>query len=183
MSFFDSLISNYVEAIILTTYPDDINKIIKDLWYLNDLLFELQSNYSQYLFNSHQGQSVIANLIKNLEISPVAKNLFITLVKNGRLAILPLICRYLPQVVNQRSGVYTAEIRSVSALKEDELKDISKKLTEMFDKKFEIENIIDLKILGGISVRFDSFLIDSSIVSKLKKAKKYLSEYKLEYVR
>jgi ATP synthase F1 delta subunit len=183
MVFFNSLIFNYANAVILTTDPDKIGKVIDDLKQLDKLFIELKNNYSQHLFNSSQGQNIIVNLGKDLKITPIAKNLFIILVKNGRLEFLPLICKFLPQLVGQRAGVYSAEVRSVRKLQSEELDDLLQKLVKIFDKKFEVENIIDPEMLGGISVRFDSFLLDNSIVNKLKKVKKYLSEYKLEYIR
>ena len=180
--FFNYLVFNYSSAIILAA-GNKANKIISDLTRLNNLFVELKSNYNQHLFNDYNGQNIIINLANDLKVAPIATNLFATLVKNQRLRLLPLICQYLPQLINEQSGIYSAEVKSVSKLRADELDNVSEELTKIFEKKFEVENIVDPAILGGISVRFDSFLIDNSVINRLARVKKYLSEYKLECIR
>ena len=79
-------------------------------------------------------------------------------------------------MILKKAGVYKAEVKSVAPLSASEEKQIKDYLKNNCGKDAEITNLIDESLLGGFVINFDSFLLDASVVSKLAKARDYLSK-------
>jgi F-type H+-transporting ATPase subunit delta len=172
------MVRNYSEAIMHASGKHVIENI-RELDNLNRLIMELQKQYNKHLFNDAVGQRKIVSIFCSMGFSELAINLLKKLIKKHSLSMLQDICQYLPALVDQKLGVYLAEVKSVTPLKQKEKEDIQTYLQTHLNKNFNIKNIIDESILGGVKVIFDSFLLDASIACKLQKAHKHLSEYQI----
>jgi ATP synthase F1 delta subunit len=175
--FATKLVHNYSEAILEASY-ENTSQITAELKELNKLIDKLKNLYSQRLFNDKLGYSAIIDTAQKFNFNQIVINLLSKLIKKHHLDILPFICDYLPELINKKAGILLAEVKSVDAISADDGKNIRAYLKDNLDKTFEIKNTLDKSLLGGITVSFDSFLLDASLINKLNKAKKYLSKYK-----
>ena len=76
----------------------------------------------------------------------------------------------------KKRGELQASLVSSKKLQENELKEISKKLSEIIGSKLNFKFIHDDQLIGGIKLQVGSLMIDSSIQNKLRKFKKALLE-------
>jgi len=172
MFFAPKLVVNY--AIALFRVAGNNPAISDQLRSLNELVSELHESYNERLFIYDDSCKAILDTVKKHEFAPVIVNLVTKLLDKRRLDILPKLILYFEELRRSSLGIEIAQARSARKLSEKEVKDISLYLDKRFDKKFEIENIIDPAIVGGIKITFDSFLLDNSVEGKLRKTKDYI---------
>ena len=175
--FISKIVSNYASA-IFDAAGDNFDKIIQQLNKLNELSELLKAEYNQTVFKEGKGQKILISIVKKLEFDDIIVNLFTKLINKNRIKILSKICDYLPVMMLKRSGISQAEVRSVAPLSKVDEDSIKSYLKNNCGKEVEIKNLIDESLLGGVVVSFDSFLLDASMLTKLAKAKDYLSKNK-----
>jgi F-type H+-transporting ATPase subunit delta len=171
------LVYNYSMA-ILTVAGDNVSQTAASLHALSGLIDQLRTRYNERFFNDKLGQDALVNIIKKLNLDKLVINIVTTLISKQRLGLLPQICDYLPQLVKKQNGEWEAEVKTARPLEKDEAAEIMAYLQKTFSKTFEIKNVLDESLLGGVVVSFDSFLLDASTINKLNRAQNYLSEYK-----
>ena len=141
-------------------------------------MLSLKTQYNQAIFNESSGQNVLIDIVRRFKLSDIVINLFTKLTRRRRLNILPIICEYIPIIKLKKLGIVQAQVRSVKPIAKDDEEHIKSYLKSICNKEFEIKNLIDESILGGVMVNFDSFLLDASVLTKLTKVKNYLSKNK-----
>jgi F-type H+-transporting ATPase subunit delta len=169
------VVYNYTNSILIISGAK-IAAIQEELVKLNELVGFAQDNFNQKFFKSAQGKKALIEAAGKLKFETVIINLLIKLTSKGQLSLLPLICNYLPELVMQKEGVSSAQVKSVIALSNEEERSIADYIQNSFAKKVQITNIIDPSILGGVVVSFESLLLDNSVASKLEKAKRHLAK-------
>jgi len=169
MFFAPKLVVNY--AVALFKAAGNNPKISDQLQDLNKLISQLHINYNERLFIYDDSCKAILDTVKKQNFDPIIINLATKLLDKRRLDILPKLILYFEELRRNSLGIEIAQVRSARKLNAKEIKDISLYLDKCFDKKFEIENVIDPTLIGGVKVIFDSFLLDNSVEGKLRKIK------------
>jgi F-type H+-transporting ATPase subunit delta len=138
----------------------------------NDALLEAFSNPTVAY---EQKQNVLNALIARTKVRPTTANFLRTLLKNQRLSDLPEVTAKLAQILDERSGIVSAEITSARPVSDSTRVLLEQKLAEMTGKKARLTFATDASLLGGIVTRIGSTIYDGSISNQLSRLREELA--------
>lgn len=119
---------------------------------------------------------VIASFAKEANLSDISTEALKLIATNGRLNLIQMILTEFKHLYYQNKGIVEVMVESAVQLSEAQ----DKKLRKMLEEKLKAPIIIDYQInpavLGGLAVRYGSFLIDDTIKSKLGRIEKLLAQ-------
>jgi F-type H+-transporting ATPase subunit delta len=138
----------------------------------NDALLEAFSNPTVVY---EQKQSVLEELITRTKIRPTTANFLRILLKNQRLAELPHINAKLDQILDERTGIVSAEVISARPVSDAAKTSLGQKLTQLTGKKARLSFNTDESLLGGIVTRIGSTIYDGSIRNELNRLRDELA--------
>jgi F-type H+-transporting ATPase subunit delta len=107
-------------------------------------------------------------------IHPLAFNLALLLVNQGRLRIASDISKQFISLLDAHRGVERAQVIAAVPLGDDDRKTISSRLGKAIERKVVIDDKVDTSIIGGFIARIGDLLIDGSIRQRLESLKKSL---------
>ena len=122
-----------------------------------------------------QKEKVLSELISRTKVRPTTANFLRILLKNQRLAELPQVNAKLAEILDERSGVASAQVISARPVS-DAIKDaLSDKLGQMTGKKIRLSFETDETLLGGIVTRIGSTIYDGSVRNQLRRLEEELA--------
>ena len=89
-----------------------------------------------------------------------------------RLFFLERILNNFLQLVSKGRGEIRAQLSSSKELSPNELENIQKELSESFTSKINLDYKYDPTLIGGLTIKVGSIMIDTSIKNKLKRLEK-----------
>lgn len=106
---------------------------------------------------------------------------FLTIiVSKGRYNEIPAIFTYIEKRVKEYEKIGVAQVTAPMRLTNAQKKAVEKKLLETTQyESFEIEYVIDESLIGGLVIRIDDRVVDSSIKTKLANMAKALNQIQL----
>ena len=122
-----------------------------------------------------QKQNVLNALIARTKVRPTTSNFLRTLLKNQRLSDLPEVNAKLVQILDERSGIVSAEITSARPVSDSARALLEEKLAEMTGKKARLTFATDESLLGGIVTRIGSTVYDGSVKNQLSRLREELA--------
>jgi len=132
----------------------------------NDALLEAFSNPTVAY---EQKQAVLEELITRTKIRPTTANFLRILLKNQRLAELPQMNAKLDEILDERTGIISAEVISARPVPDATKTSLGQKLTQLTGKKARLSFNTDESLLGGIVTRIGSTIYDGSIRNQLNR--------------
>lgn len=143
---------------------------------------------SQLFQDNHALHSVIANpaidvdkrsaiigAILDTEDTPaLLKRLLTTLVKRGRITLLPDVTELFARESDTRLGRVRAKVTSAVELTEDQTNHIIASLERFSGMNVRIEHTVDPELLGGITARIGGTVIDGSVRTRIERLKESL---------
>lgn len=118
-----------------------------------------------------QKRKVLNTLVERTKVRPTTANFLKVLLQNQRLADLSEVNNRFAQVLDERSGVVSAEVmtaRPVPAAAQEALRG---KLAEMTGKNVRLSFKTDDQLIGGLVTRIGSTIYDGSVRNQLDQAK------------
>ncbi|MDE2383964.1 MAG: F0F1 ATP synthase subunit delta [Alphaproteobacteria bacterium] len=143
---------------------DGLSKAISDSSDLKRLL-------SSPVFKTEDQMSAIDALASKGGLSGLALNFVRLMCDNRRLAALPDAIAAFQALVAEAKGEAVAEVTSAEKLSATQLKDLTAALKARVGKDVQLVTKIDSSILGGLTVKIGSTLIDNSLKTKLSNLK------------
>ena len=122
-----------------------------------------------------QKQNLLNALIARTKVRPTTSNFLRTLLKNQRLSDLPEVNAKLVQILDERSGIVSAEITSARPVSDSARTLLEEKLAEMTGKKARLTFATDESLLGGIVTRIGSTVYDGSVKNQLSRLREELA--------
>ena len=113
---------------------------------------------------------IFRDLFEN-EISEISYGFLRLIIHKRREPQLQLIFHQFIQIYYRHNHIKEAYITSVSELSENTVRDIKAFLENQSKSSFIIHQKIDPQIIGGIIIKIDDFIFDSSILTKINKLK------------
>lgn len=105
--------------------------------------------------------------------SDIFKNFLTILVKNQRMALLPVIIKEIRHQADRLFKISDVDVTSAIALSEAQLNKLETTIKSKFDlNEVTIKNTVDTSILGGVIINARGKSIDASIKSQLNKIAK-----------
>jgi F-type H+-transporting ATPase subunit delta len=114
-----------------------------------------------------QKGKLLNELISRTKVRPTTANFLRILLKNQRLAELPQVNAKLAQVLDERSGVVSAQVTSARPVPAAIKKELEGKLAEITSKRVRLSFGTDESLLGGIVTRIGSTIYDGSVRNQL----------------
>jgi F-type H+-transporting ATPase subunit delta len=132
----------------------------------NRLLLEAFSNPTVAY---QQKEKVLGELISRTKVRPTTANFLRILLKNQRLAELPQVNGKLAQILDDRSGVASAQVMSARPVSDAIQASLAEKLGQMTGKRIRLSFETDETLLGGIVTRIGSTIYDGSVRNQLRR--------------
>ena len=102
--------------------------------------------------------------------SDIFKNFLTILVKNQRMALLPVIIKEIRHQADSLFKISDVDVTSAIALSDAQLSKLETTIKSKFDlNEVTIKNTVDTSILGGVIINARGKIIDASIKSQLTK--------------
>lgn len=136
------------------------------------LLQELLSNPT---IAFDQKQTALAELIKRTRVRPTTANVLKLLLKNQRLSDLDAINQRFAQVLDERSGVVSAEVSSARPLPDESKVLIQQNLQGITGRDVRVNFLINEALIGGIVAKIGSTVYDGSIKNQLEELGKSIA--------
>jgi len=132
----------------------------------NPALLEIFSNPT---VGYEQKQKVLNELISRTKVRSTTANFLRVLLKNQRLADLPQVTKRLAQILDERSGVISADVISAQPLSAATTAALAERLGDITGKKVNLNFATDESLLGGIVTRIGSTVYDGSVRNQLER--------------
>jgi F-type H+-transporting ATPase subunit delta len=138
----------------------------------NSALLEAFSNPT---VGYEQKGRILEELIARTKVRPTTANFLRTLLKNQRLAELPVVNARLARVLDERAGVVSAEITSARGIGDSTKALLEEKLAELTGRKARLSFTTDESLLAGIVTRIGSTIYDGSVKNELMRLREELA--------
>ena len=168
-----SLAGRYASALFgLARDERQIDAVSRSLDAINQALAdsrELQQLVASPLVDRKQAGKAFAAIAGELNLDPVTANFLSVLARNGRKSKLPLVIRSFRALAAEHRGETSAEVVSAHPLNDQQIKALKGQLRARIGRDVAIDARTDPQILGGLIVKVESQMIDSSLRTKLNR--------------
>jgi F-type H+-transporting ATPase subunit delta len=121
------------------------------------------------LVSRDQAGAAFASLAPQLGIDPITSNFLGVLARNGRKNELSNVIRAFRRLAAEHRGETTAEVISAYPLNDDQLAALKTQLRARAGRDVTLDASVNSELLGGITVKLGSQMIDASIRTKLNR--------------
>lgn len=140
---------------------------------LQRLLASSQSSkqFASFLENPLISREAKINYVSGFDqLSPITRNLLVTLAGNARLSELPKVASTFAQLMKAKRGQVDAKIISAEKLTEAQLKEVQAAMQSQVPKgkSVVIEAVTDPSIVGGLQVQIGDQFLDLSVKSRIE---------------
>jgi F-type H+-transporting ATPase subunit delta len=144
------------------------------------ILFNSSLEIKNFLENPTQStnkQKEVINLLSDkLEFSKNLRNFFLLLIEKRRIFFVQKISESFLKLCSKKRGEIKASLISSKELSKSELDEVSKDLSAAMGSILKFDYKVDKDLIGGLKLQLGSFMIDTSIKSKLKKYEQVMLE-------
>jgi F-type H+-transporting ATPase subunit delta len=116
-----------------------------------------------------QKQKLLSELINRTKVRSTTANFLRVLLKNQRLAELSQVSAKLSQILDERSGMVSAEVISAQPLSAATTAALAERLGNLTGKKVNLNFATDESLLGGLVTRIGSTVYDGSVRNQLER--------------
>lgn len=135
---------------------------------------ELRNAFGNPAINHSNKEKVLENLLEKAKPTKTTANFLRVLLRNSRLTELTQINEKFAAVLEERSGVISAEVTSARPLSDSQKADFQANLAKLTGKQINLNFEIDEQIIGGVIARVGSTVYDTSVRTQLEKLKSEL---------
>lgn len=161
----DALLEIAVEESKINVFAEEITAIIG---ILNE-----NPDFGKLMNNPRIAVDDKQDVLKNVFEGKVSKEIlgfFSMIISKGRYAQIDEILEYFLGEVKKINGVGVAYVKTPAPLKDEQKKNIEKRLLETTNfKQMEMHYSIDESLIGGMQIRIGDRVVDSSILTKINK--------------
>lgn len=118
-------------------------------------------------FSSHARGKLLQRVLEGMDLSKEVVNFISLLVERDRLQQLPMIVQHYHTLIDEVEGQVRASVHSVIPLDDDQMAKLKGGLENALGKKVVLEKKVDTELIGGILVKVNNILIDSSMRTQL----------------
>lgn len=122
-----------------------------------------------------QKGKLLNELIDRTRVRPTTANFLRLLLRNQRLPQLPQVNVRLAEVLDERAGVVSVQVKSARPLSEDTKTELQQKLTRLTGRRAQLKFETDSSLIGGIVTRIGSTIYDGSVRDQLRRLREELA--------
>lgn len=135
---------------------------------------DLQTAFSNPAISQADKEKVLNNLIEKTKPTKTTANFLRVLIRNGRLTEIGAINTKFASVLEERSGIVSANITSARELSEAQKTEVLLNLELLTGKRMKLEFKTDESLIGGMVTRIGSTVYDGSVKTQLQELKQQL---------
>ena len=134
-------------------------------------------NFIKNPTRSPDQQIMLINILaEKLRFSKNLRNFFLLLIEKRRIFFIQKISESFLKLCLKKRGEIKASLISSKDLSQIDIDKISKELSETTGSILKFDFKVDKELIGGLKLQLGSFMIDTSIKSKLKKYEQMMLE-------
>jgi F-type H+-transporting ATPase subunit delta len=153
--------------------------VLADLRRFNSLVAQssdLQRLIKSPVFTGIESARALAAVLSKFGIDGICANLLTLVATKRRLFLVVQIIQAYEALMRKAKGITRAEIRLAAPASDAVLADIRNTLKPLSGGEVETNIVIDPSLIGGMVVRVDSKMIDSSLKTKLNSLRLAMKE-------
>lgn len=171
----DAMFALALEEDSISTLKEETQAVLKIFEEEEELLKLL--NHPQVV--GEEKLSIIENIFKG-RVSDNMTGFLSVIVTKGRYNEIPAIFAYIEKKIKEYQKIGVAYVTAPSKLTKEQKEAIEKRLLETTQyESFEIHYTVDKSLIGGLVIRINDRVVDSSIKTKLANMAKQLNEIQL----
>jgi F-type H+-transporting ATPase subunit delta len=120
--------------------------------------------------STQQVFDVIAGVCKQA-LPEIGRNFLLTVIENGRVAVLPEIARQFRALVNAQLGASDAVVYSAYEIDGAALADLAGVLEKRFARKLNLQVVLQPELIGGVRVVVGDEVLDLTVKARLEQMK------------
>ena len=145
---------------------DEFNSSLK-----NDL--SINTFFKSKTIDSKEKMSLFEKAVSN-SMSVILVEVLKVVIENNDINLLKDIAKNFTLLSKQKQNIAFVEVVSSREMNSDQKDDITNSLSELIKKKIDINFNVDKNLIGGLKIKVDDTLYDSSLQTKLENAKSKL---------
>jgi F-type H+-transporting ATPase subunit delta len=114
-------------------------------------------------------------LIERTRVRPTTANFLQVLLQNHRLAELSEVNKRFTQILDERSGMVSAQVTTARPVPQSSQEALRAKLATMTGKSVRLSFATDEDLIGGIVTRIGSTIYDGSVRNQLERVREKLA--------
>ena len=168
-------VKGFLQAAIEADCVEPIEQSLKEF----GRVFRENRQIAEVIYHPTVPRANKKRLLKELlgkEAPELLKNFTDYIIDKKRERILTFLYTEYKAAAYQLKGIVSAKIRSAAKLSQQQAESISGLLEQKLNKKIDLEYEIDEKLIGGLQVFLDSYVIDGSAKGRLDRLHKKMLE-------
>ena len=156
----------------------ELNKIDAFLQEMKDVAKIFRSHNELFeLFNhpnirNEEKKNVIDVVFKSMDKEVI--NLIMLLIEHKRIQEIDIVYEDFKKAVYEHKGIKIAYAITAIPMDPDEIDNLREKLSQKYASKFEVENILEPEVLGGVYLKIGDEVIDGCVRGQLERMRKEL---------
>lgn len=180
VSITSGIASRYAAALFeLTAEAGEIDVLDDDIAGVRAVLAagdDFRTLINSPIYSREEMAAAAAAIAERIGLSGLTRNTLALMASKRRLFALPAMLDALEALLDERRGVVSAEIVAAHALSEDELATLKDTLRGAVGKDVRFDVRVDETLIGGVSARLGSKLVDATVKTRLSNLKNALRE-------
>lgn len=120
-------------------------------------------------------RSVVTEIGRRAGMEAAVVNFLSLLLQNNRFQLLSKFPTALVDALNEKLGIVSGEVCTVSPLRDDQRTAIEGRLAEMTGQKIRLDYRTDAELIGGVKIQLGSVVYDASVKKQLEEVGKQLA--------
>jgi len=159
-----------------------IEDVFRDIRLIEDVLSEnkeFKTIICSPIIRADKKIAILNEIFKS-RIDTISLQYLTLILKKGRECELDLICVEYDKLYKKYKHIVTLYIQSAETLEKDIIETIRQKIKSYIEMEIEIIEQVNPKLIGGIRLRFNDYLLDASVQGYLSKLRKQLVDKSYE---
>lgn len=135
---------------------------------------ELEKTFANPINSKESLSDVAEALCKKAKVGKLVATFCQVLAENRRLQIIPEISEAFSQLSAAARGELKVQVTTAHELKPAQAKKLTEKLSKATKQKISLQQETNQALLGGLTLRMGSVMLDSSIAGRLNRLGSYL---------
>jgi F-type H+-transporting ATPase subunit delta len=159
------------DVVTKTNETDSVKTELKTWEQIINSNADLQTAFRNPAISHTDKEKVLDNLIAKTQPTKTTANFLRILLRNDRLTEIKEINERFAGVLEERSGVVSAQITSARPLSVTEKAEMKSSLEKLTGKKINLNFATDESLIGGVVTRLGSTVYDGSVKTQLEELK------------
>ena len=149
-----------------------VDPVLEDLTFLQNCILEnkdLKLLVRSPLISSSDKLNIFEKILSKKKTDVLTNTFLKVISSNKRFAKLSSIVSQFININSLKRGDVLADVTSAEELTNNQKKEITDQLKSTLGEKLSLNYYVDKKIIGGLIVKVDSKMVDSSLATKINK--------------